>query len=148
MTVWCPYFRKDIDVLERVQRRATKMSTQLKRLTYQDRLIRLGLTTLEIRRARGDLIQFYKIINGLEVVKWTRELRCIEDQSTSNTSARVLRRHNKHFYREKPGLSSARDNFFINRVIPLWNELPASVKDAQTLNTFKAGLDSLEMFSI
>ncbi len=119
------------------------MLPQLKNLNYQDRLKRLSLTSLEVRRVRGDLIQFYKIVNGLDDVKWARELRCIESQDTTNNSVRTLRRHKNHFYREKPGLSNTRENFFLNRVIPLWNELPASIKDAENLNSFKAGLDSL-----
>ena len=38
----------------------------------------LKLTTLETRRKRGDLIQFYKALNGLDQIKWTNELSMIE----------------------------------------------------------------------
>ena len=44
-----------------VQRRATKVSPTIRHLTYERRLVNLNLTTLEIRRTRGDLIQKYKI---------------------------------------------------------------------------------------
>ena len=54
---WRPYLRKDIDNLEKVRRRATKLITQCKGLSYEDRLKIAGLTTLEKRRnwryARG-----------------------------------------------------------------------------------------------
>ena len=40
-----------------------------------------------------------------------------------------------------------RDQFFINRVIPLWNYLPQNITEGRTLNSFKAGLDSLRSFS-
>ena len=50
--------------MEKVQRRATKMSQDYKDLSYEERLIRCGLTTLEKRRSRGDLIEAYKIITG------------------------------------------------------------------------------------
>ena len=40
-----------------------------------------------------------------------------------------------------------RDNFFLNRTIPLWNDLLVKVKDAKSLNGFNAGLDGLKLFS-
>ncbi|PIK41877.1 hypothetical protein BSL78_21274 [Apostichopus japonicus] len=54
---WNPYFAKDKEVLEKVQRRATRMISSLKRVPYYRRLQLLNLTTLELGRLRGDLIQ-------------------------------------------------------------------------------------------
>jgi ribonuclease P/MRP protein subunit RPP40 len=65
---WRPYLRKDIDLLEGVQRRATKMIPSLKFKSYEDRLKELELTTLETRRLRGDLIEVFKIFKGLDNV--------------------------------------------------------------------------------
>ena len=62
---WRPYC-KDIDTLERIQRRATKIIPQLRDLAYEDRLKEFGLTTLETRRLRGDQIEVFKILNGFE----------------------------------------------------------------------------------
>ena len=47
---WMPHLRKDIDLLERVQRRATRVIDEFRGLTYEERLRELGLTTLETRR--------------------------------------------------------------------------------------------------
>ena len=55
--VWHPCLKKDIDMLENVQHRARRLVPGLKRLKA------LKLTTLEIRRKRGDFIEFYKILN-------------------------------------------------------------------------------------
>ena len=66
---WNPYYRKDIDILEKIQRRATRMVPELRHLSYSDRLQRLKLTSLEDRRQRGDLIEAYKIISGKENVR-------------------------------------------------------------------------------
>ena len=63
---WSPYKRKYIKRLEGVQRRATKLVPELRDLEYPERLRRLGLTTLEERRARGDMIQTYKFVSGKE----------------------------------------------------------------------------------
>ena len=65
---WRPYCKKDIDKLERIQRRATKMISELRDLSYKSRLLRCGLTTLETRRLRGDQIEVFKIVNGYEDV--------------------------------------------------------------------------------
>ena len=63
---WRPYRKKDIDTLERIQRRATKMIPELRDLSYEERLKECGLTTLETRRLRGDQIEVFKILNGYE----------------------------------------------------------------------------------
>ena len=62
---WKPYLRKDVDKLEKVQRRATQMIEGLEGLGYLERLSILYLTTLETRFLRADLIEVYKIFKGL-----------------------------------------------------------------------------------
>ena len=62
--VWSPYLRKDIDLLEKIQRRATKLIPGLRDLRYEERLKEYRLTTLETRRLRGDQIEVFKILNG------------------------------------------------------------------------------------
>ena len=65
---WSPYRKKDIDMLERVQRRATKTISKLRNISYEMRLKECGLTTLETRRLRGDQIEVSKILNGYEQI--------------------------------------------------------------------------------
>jgi hypothetical protein len=54
--------------MERTQGRATKMVLELRHLSENDRLTALGLTTLKVRRKRGDLIQLFKIMKKFEDV--------------------------------------------------------------------------------
>ena len=64
---WSPYLRKDIDMFEKIQRRATKLIPGLRDLRYEELLKECGLTTLETRRLRGgDQIEVFKILNGYE----------------------------------------------------------------------------------
>ena len=54
--VWSPHMKKHIAKLERIQRIATKLAPSLRHLTYEERLSRLKLTTLEVKRKRGTLL--------------------------------------------------------------------------------------------
>ena len=56
---WRPYHKTDIDILERVQRRATKIIPKLRNISYEMHLKVCGLTTLETRRLRGDQIEVF-----------------------------------------------------------------------------------------
>ena len=64
--VWNALSKEDTKKLETFQRKVTRYASDLVNLEYKERLTRLNLTTVEVRRIRGDLIQFYKIINGFD----------------------------------------------------------------------------------
>ena len=133
---WNPYYRKDIDILEKIQKRATRMVPELRNLSYCDRLKRLGLTTLEDRRKHGDLIETYKIITGKENKQRDRFFKMVDSDNnrTRGNSMKIYKpRLNKCILR--------RINFFSVRAVNSWNSLPEDVISAKTVNSFKNRLD-------
>ena len=67
---WCPYTVKDIELMEKVQRRTIRQISNL-RGSYEEKLKLLNLTTLEDRRKRGDCIETFKMLNGFSAVDYT-----------------------------------------------------------------------------
>ena len=129
---WNPYHKKDIDLLEKVQRRATKLIPELQHMCYSDRLKALNLTTLENRRIRGDLIQVFRIIKGFDKVA--------ADNLFSVSHSSRTRGHTLKLAKSKVRLDS-RKYFFTQRVVTNWNKLPEHVIAAKTVCDFKIRLD-------
>jgi hypothetical protein len=139
-SVWNPCFHKDINILEKVQKRATKLIPVIRHLDYESRCNFLGLTSLEERRKRGDLIQFYKIRNGLDSVKFSNEPVLIGRNGPSNVSSNLRRAG--LVYEVEASKTNIRRHFFTNRAIKLWNELPIETTMSTNLNSFKNSLDN------
>ena len=130
---WSPFLVKDIQCLEQVQKRATKMVEGLKDVDYENRLKIIGLQSLENRRIRGDLIEAYKIITGKEKVE-------VSDFFKLNEVSHDLRGHMYKLAVERSRLE-VRKHFFSQRVVRHWNRLPATVVEATSINSFKTKLD-------
>ena len=130
---WSPRYEQDINMLEGVQRRATKMIPALKSLSYEDRLKKLNMFSLKRRRVRGDMIEVYKMLNGLDKVDLGRLF--VVDQGD---------RTRKHSFHLKIRRHVERDlsmHFFTRRVIGYWNRLSETIVSAPSLRVFKARLD-------
>jgi hypothetical protein len=65
---WRPHLHKDINLIEGVQRRATKLVVETRGMGYEERLKFLDMKTLETRRIRGDLIDVFKILKEFDHV--------------------------------------------------------------------------------
>ena len=130
--VWSPYFSKDKQLIENVQRRATRLISWLRDLPYEDRLKRLGLTSMELRRIRGDLIQVFKIVHGLDGLSF--------DYFFEFSNVTTNRGHSLKL-RGKRCRLDVRKHFFSQRVINEWNSLPENVVSSPSVNSFKNSLD-------
>ena len=129
---WRPFRKKDIDKLERIQRKATKMIPELRDLSYESRLLQCGLTTLETRRLRGDQIEVFKIVNGYEDVDRNMFFKLKEGSRT--------RGHKATLVNEQCRLDM-RKYSFSQRVINEWNKLPNDCVNASSVNMFNNRID-------
>lgn len=130
--VWSPHQIGDIQTLEKVQRRATKLVPELSHLPYEERCSQLGIQTLKDRRTRGDMIETYKLLHGFEDVPYTKFFHL----NTNN-----LRGHSLKLVRPDHWTTTTKGNWFAIRTIDHWNALPESVVTAPTIATFKARYD-------
>ena len=137
-TVWSPYKMKDIERVEGVQRRATAQLPGMKGKEYEERLKELKLPTLRYRRARGDMIQVYKILNGLDDNQITPKLMLSKEARGNSENLRG--KHPFHLYQKRCRLE-IRKHSFTQRVVKPWNYLSREVVMAATLNEFKSKLD-------
>ena len=96
--IWNPHSKRLVDLIENVQRRASKMIPGLSHLTYQQRLEALQLPTLQYRRYRGDMIEMVKLSHGHCHEAAIRDI--IEFGSTGTSEPR-LRRHKYHGKKER-----------------------------------------------
>ena len=133
-SVWSPHLQKYINAIEKVQIRATKLVDGLKHLEYEERLKKLDLPTLAHRRTRGDLIEVFKHFHAYDQATIPE---------TFQTCDRTTRTHNFQLLSRKPkdGLRGLHTNFFYQRVIKIWNDLPEKVVQAVDTNDFKEKLD-------
>ena len=135
--IWSPSTKAHVAMVERVQHRCTKFGP-LANLSYHDRLVQLGLTTLEVRRKRGDLIQMYKYVKGIDRIQF------VNPPVFRNN---ITRSHGLQFEGDRVfKLHQARKNYFLNRVNKDWNELPLEVLSATSVDDFKKKLDRLKQF--
>ena len=133
--VWSPYTSRNIDKLERIQRRGTKFILGQNDNSYEDRLKCLNMLSLEKRRYLFDVVFLYKALNGYLNIELTPllnfysqadpyKLRHVDDYSLKLNYARTTKSKNSYF----------------NRIVEMWNSLPLEIRLAPNLEAFKSNV--------
>ena len=129
---WDPHLNKDINKLEQIQKRATKLIPNLRNKTYDERLRELNLFSLVKRRLRGKLIECFKIIKGFTNIEVGNIFTFAPKLPTRGHELK-LRGHRVNLDITK--------YFFTNDIVDKWNSLPESVVNSTTIDMFKMRLD-------
>ena len=124
--------------IENVQRRATKLIPGFRDLSYKERLARLKLPTLVYRRMRGDMVEVYKLLNGMYDKVVTGGLLDLYADHTDRPER--MRGHSQKLFKRRARLN-VRQKFFSFRVVDTWNDLPQWVIDAPSLKSFERRID-------
>jgi hypothetical protein len=131
-SVWCPHYVRDVQLIEKVQRRATKLHGPARHLDYDNRLRLLGIQSLATRRYRSDLILLYKIVHGLVDLPVAALFDFARD---SGVRGHILKLQPRPAARVNSVKST-----FAYRVISHWNQLPENVVCAPSVAAFKSRL--------
>jgi hypothetical protein len=129
--VWSPHYNYLIDKIESVQRFFTKRLAGLEKLTYRDRLHILGIETLERRRLIHDLIFCYKCLHGFIDV----DCNFLTVKGLSRTRGNGMK-----LFKEFCSID-VRMTFFSNRIVDVWQSLPAAAVFSNSLPVYKRYLE-------
>ena len=129
--VWTPFNVKDIEVLEKVQRRFTRMLPDYRHLPYDFRLRCYKLSSLYARRLFLDLLCVCKIIRGLVDINPSNLFKFNTDLRTRGHRFKILSVSSR---------LDIRHHWLSSRIVPFWNYLPASCVEFSTVKSFKRHL--------
>ena len=132
--VWAPTSHQDIRSIENVQIQAVNMISGLRSVGYTEKLKELGLLSLETRRTRYDLIQTYKTLEVEGDELWFKRVNQVSVRTTRQSDDRT------RLTKQRTN-TTIRSNFFTQRVIDDWNQLPITVRESRNIKIFKRNLD-------
>jgi ribonucleases P/MRP protein subunit RPP40 len=138
---WSPNNKGDVELVENVQRLFTRklyFVCNMPYVTYDERLLFLGLERLELRRLHADVVFMYNIVKGFVCCNLLHKLTFTNYRPTRGHRYKLfVNRCNKLVF----------SCFFINRVLPIWNHLPDNCFDCNTVSAFKSRLSNVNLSS-
>jgi len=133
-SVWSPRLRKHVNLLEGMQRRATRLVQACRNFSYSERLKMLDLPTLEFWRQFCDMVQVYKHLHFYDKAT-------LPDKLTSRTRPNRRYAHELSPNFANDGFNGPQTKFFYYRCVPIWNKLPIDVVSADSIKSFKEKLN-------
>ena len=130
-SIYNPRLIADRNKIEGVQRRATKMVTGLRDMSYEQRLRYLALPTLVYRRARGDMIQVYRYLHNI----YNTNSDHLQLSNVTHTRGHSLK------LKKNRSNTSTHANFFTQRIVNIWNGLKEETVQATSVDVFKKRID-------
>ena len=124
--VWNPQYQGDINKMEKVQNRMSRMMRHGNRLSPTQRNLALGITTHQQRRLRGDAINMFKNIDN-------EELFILRNDDRTRGHQKKLIHPNSN--------CNIKSHSFGSRAVEFWNSLPGYVVESSNVNAFKCNLD-------
>ena len=118
-----------------MQRTATKLIADCRGKSYEERLRFTGLSTLEARRDRGDMLEVFKTVKGLNKMDCGKFFNFSKNKVTRGNSFKLETIRSR---------LEIRRNFFTRRVVTKWNNLSEEVVGANSVNSFKNKYDKYQ----
>jgi len=139
-TIWGPFYTTNINKLENIQRKATKLIPAICHLSYEDKLRSSKLPTLQYRRYRGDMIMLYNLLHSMYDFN-------VSDLFTFAPNNYLTRGHQFKLFKYQPR-TDLRKQSFSRLVMNSWNNLPGWIADATLTNNFKYLFDKFNCNSM
>ena len=139
-SVWNPISTREIESLESVQRYFTRRiccRCNIPFKSYNDRLYKLNIPSLEYRRLEADILMVYKIIHQIVDIPMNNFFKLY-------TSPYMTRRH-AYCLETMRCKTKHQQGFFVGRIVKVWNALPAELVEETSLSVFKSRLKKVNL---
>ena len=133
--VWNPFYKSEINFMEKIQKKFTKRIPGMQELSYRDRLHHLKLDSLELCRLHADLCMTFKLIHKLVNCDYQQFFRIKNTVTRGHTLTLVVERVNSNLAKHS----------FAKRVVKPWNSLPQNVVLAQNYKIFRRRLAKIDL---
>ena len=132
---WGPIYETDKVRIEKVQRRATRLISEVRELSYEKRLQSLNIPSLEHRRYRSDMVQMFKIMKEAERIDSGQFFERVTYDRTRGHSLKIKKPRSHLLIRQR---------FFSSRSVSAWNSLPQTLIDSDNVHQFKRMFDKMQ----